>query len=161
MALSSEEAFLAVLWRALRDAGLEAILVGSGAAAVQGAPVTTQDYDLLMRDTELNRIKLAAVAKRIGAARPRKISALTSTLTLAGGDIPVDVLLDQMAGDLTFQAVRSRAVRARLDDVEVVMACLPDIIASKRAAGRPKDKAQLPILEATWRVLEELQKAKP
>jgi hypothetical protein len=37
--LCSEEAFLAVPWRALRDAGLEAILVGSGDAAVQGAPV--------------------------------------------------------------------------------------------------------------------------
>jgi hypothetical protein len=38
--LCSEEAFLAVLWRALRDAGLTAILVGSGDAAVQGgAPV--------------------------------------------------------------------------------------------------------------------------
>ncbi|HET6283668.1 MAG TPA: hypothetical protein VFH73_22120 [Polyangia bacterium] len=39
--MSSDEVFLAALWRALGEAGLEAILVGSAGAAIQGAPVTT------------------------------------------------------------------------------------------------------------------------
>jgi hypothetical protein len=158
--LSSDEQFLVALWRALQDVGLEAILVGSGAAAIQGAPVMTQDYDLLIRDTPLNRTKLDAVATRIGAARPRKISPLTSALTLLGGEIPVDVLLDQVAGGLTFQGIRARAITLQLGDMEVVAACLPDIIASKRAAGRPKDLAQLPVLESTLRVLQEIEKAR-
>jgi len=33
---------------------------------------------------------------RLGAARPRKISPLTSVLTIVGAEIPLDVLLDEM-----------------------------------------------------------------
>lgn len=135
--------------------------MGSGGAAVQGAPVTTQDFDLLIRDSEGNRAKLEDVAARIGSARPRKISPLATALTLVGAEIPVDILLDQIAGGLRFEAVRARAVKVKLADVELVVACLPDIIASKRAANRPKDQAQLPILEATLRVIETLGKTNP
>jgi hypothetical protein len=155
--LSSEETFLAALWRALAEAHLEAILVGSAGAAIQGAPVTTQDFDILIRDTPLNRNKLDAVAARLGAARPRKISPLASALTLLGAEIPIDVILDQMAGSLKFEAVRSRSVEVPLGDVVIITASLIDIIASKKAANRPKDQAQLPVLEATLRVLEEMR----
>jgi predicted nucleotidyltransferase len=157
MALSSDEAFLAVLWKALNDARLEAILVGSAAAAVQGAPVTTQDFDILIRDTPLNRTKLDEVASRIGAARPRKLSPLAKAVTMVGGEIPIDVLFDELVGALKFEIVRSRAVSISLGDVTIVSAALADIIASKRAANRPKDQAQLPILESTLRVLQELK----
>jgi hypothetical protein len=37
--------------RALREQGLEAVLIGNSAAAVQGAPVTTMDIDFLIRKT--------------------------------------------------------------------------------------------------------------
>ena len=152
--MSSEEAFLATLWRALAEAHLEAILVGSAGAAIQGAPVTTQDFDILIRDTPLNRTKLDAVAAAIGAARPRKLSPLASVMTLVGGEIPVDVLFDEMIGALKFEAVRSRSVSVAVGDVTIVSASLADIISSKRAANRPKDRAQLPVLESTLRVLE-------
>ena len=158
--MSSEETFLAALWRAFAEAQIEAILVGSAGAAIQGAPVTTQDFDVLIRDTPLNRKKLEAVAARLGAARPRKISPLTSVLTIVGAEIPVDVLLDEMAGSLKFEAVRSRAIQVPLGDVMIVTASLRDIIASKKAANRPKDQAQLPVLEATLRVLEEMRSTK-
>jgi hypothetical protein len=85
--------------------------VGSAGAAIQGAAVTTQDFDVLIRDTPLDRKQLEAVATRLGAARPRKISPLTSVLTIVGAEIPVDVLLDEMAGALKFEAVRSRAIQ--------------------------------------------------
>jgi hypothetical protein len=39
----------------------------------------------------------------------------------------------------------------------IITASLIDIIASKKAANRPKDQAQLPVLEATLRVLEEMR----
>ena len=158
--MSSEETFLAALWRAFAEYQLEAILVGSAGAAIQGAPVTTQDFDVLIRDTPLNQKKLEAVAARLGAARPRKISPLTSVLTIVGAEIPVDVLLDEMAGALKFEGVRSRAIQVPLGDVMIVTASLRDIIASKKAANRPKDQAQLPVLEATLRVLEEMRSTK-
>jgi len=72
----------------------------------------------------------------------------------------VDVLFDQMAGDFKFEAVRARAVKVPLENIHVLVACLEDIIASKRAANRPKDLAQLPILVSTQRVLEKIEKLK-
>jgi hypothetical protein len=159
-ALSSDEAFLAALWRAIGAVKLEAILVGSAGAAAQGAPITTQDFDLLVRDTTVNRAKLEELAARIGAARPRKLSPLAGAVTLVGAEIPVDVLFDEMAGAIKFEAVRSRAVSVPLGDVTILVASLADIIASKRAANRAKDRAQLPVLESTLRVLQEMASSK-
>jgi hypothetical protein len=58
---------LETLARALHDAGLEAILIGNAAAALQGAPVTTVDFDFFFRKTPRNIAKLKAVAKALGA----------------------------------------------------------------------------------------------
>jgi hypothetical protein len=43
--------FLAALAKALRDAKLEAIVVENTASILNGAPVITEDVDLLVRDT--------------------------------------------------------------------------------------------------------------
>ena len=40
------------------DCRLEAILVGNAAAALQGAPVTTLDFDFMFRKTPVNLKKL-------------------------------------------------------------------------------------------------------
>src|SRR3954468_23273194 len=53
--------------RVLDEHGLEAILIGNAAAALQGAPVTTVDLDFLIRKTPRNLQKLTAVAKTLGA----------------------------------------------------------------------------------------------
>ena len=43
---------------ALAEARLEAILIGNAAAAMQGAPVTTVDFDFMFRPTPVNLAKL-------------------------------------------------------------------------------------------------------
>ena len=70
------------------------------------------------------------------------------------------MLFDELVGALKFEAVRSRAVSVALGDVTILSASLADIIASKRAADRPKDRAALPILESTLLVLTELEREK-
>jgi hypothetical protein len=47
--------------------GLEAVLIGNAAAALQGAPVTTVDLDFLFRKTPANLKKLKALAADIEA----------------------------------------------------------------------------------------------
>jgi hypothetical protein len=45
--------------------------------------------------------------------------------------------------------LRSRAIEHTLGKITVKVASLPDIIASKKAAGRDRDLAVLPVLEQT------------
>jgi hypothetical protein len=54
-------------------------------------------------------------------------------------------------GVKSFNSLRSRAEKIMLSGHSLWVANLSDIIASKRAAGRPRDKAVLAILEKTLR----------
>ena len=150
--MSSDEAFVAELLRALEEVGLEAIVVGSVAAVMQGAPITTRDVDLLIRDTPRNREKLDALGSAVGAARPVQQSELSPVLTYLGARVPVDVIFDALPGELSFASLRSRSIEVTVGDRKAVVASLEDVIRSKEAAGRPKDLAQLPILRETLRV---------
>jgi hypothetical protein len=58
--MSSDEAFVVRVLAALKSAKLEAVVVGNVAAILQGVPVTTQDLDLLVRDTPRNQQKIDA-----------------------------------------------------------------------------------------------------
>src|SRR5580693_907864 len=52
---------------ALAEVRLEAILIGNAAAAIQGAPVTTVDFDFMFRATPGNLAKLKRFAKEMDA----------------------------------------------------------------------------------------------
>ena len=58
---------LAEAGRELHAARPEAVLIGNAAAAFQGAPVTTIDFDFFFRKTPRNLTKLKAFAKALGA----------------------------------------------------------------------------------------------
>src|SRR5579871_4531416 len=60
------EPVLAQIVNALQKCRLEAILVGNAAAALQGAPVTTLDFDFMFRKTPLNLNKLKKLASSMG-----------------------------------------------------------------------------------------------
>src|SRR2546421_12325606 len=70
MSSDLSERTLVALAKALRAAKLEAIVIGNSAGMLDGAPVTTQDIDLLIRDTKANRRKLARFADEIGGSAP-------------------------------------------------------------------------------------------
>ena len=58
---------LARIAELLERHGLEAVLIGNAAAALQGAPVTTVDFDFLFRRTPANVRKLRAIAAELQA----------------------------------------------------------------------------------------------
>jgi hypothetical protein len=159
--MSSDEMFVAEVLRALERVGLEAIVVGMIAAALQGAPITTQDIDLLVRDTPRDREKLEDFARAMGAALPVRLSPLSSAVTLGGAAMPIDVLFDAIPPGIGFETLRSRARSVPIGQAVATVATLEDVIASKESAGRPKDLAVLPILRDTLRIrtaLEETQR---
>jgi hypothetical protein len=149
--MSSDEAFVIQVLAGLAAVHLEAVIVGNVAAVLQGAPVTTADIDLLVRDTPTNRKKIAALGETLGG-KPRRISPLTDGLRIDLAAGTVDLLFDQLPGQLSFQSLRSRAVHLPLGRQTALVAALADVIASKEAADRPKDRAQLPILRDTLKV---------
>src|SRR5439155_25454559 len=59
---------LVTVGRELQRVKLEAVLIGNAAAALQGAPVTTIDFDFFFRKTPRNLAKLKALARALHAA---------------------------------------------------------------------------------------------
>lgn len=152
---SKDETFLYELAVALQAVGLEAIVVGNMASILNGAPVLTQDVDLLVRDTPLNRRKLKRLATALGGSGPLPITGLTSTERIYGADLPIDIIYDGLSGNLKFASIKSRAHLEPMGSTTLLVAGLADVIKSKTAAARPKDKAVLPILHDTLRTRQE------
>ncbi|HWE24506.1 MAG TPA: hypothetical protein VG496_11280 [Myxococcales bacterium] len=147
-----------LLARALRRTRLDAIVVGNAASMLNGAPVTTQDIDLLIRDSGQNRRKLTRFAEEIGGGAPVPVSELSDIVWIESRlAVPVDVHFDRIPGGLTFSAIRARAQVIVVGEEKLRVAALADIIRSKEAANRPKDRAVLPILRDTLAVKKKLE----
>jgi hypothetical protein len=141
------EPALVEIGRALRTAGLEAVLIGNAAAALQGAPVTTVDFDFLFRPTVRNlTLKALARALRAPILRPYYPAANLYRLAREDDGLQVD-FMGAIHGIRSFEGLRDRATVIEIGGVELNVATLADIIRSKRAAGRPRDRAVLEILE--------------
>ena len=157
MSSDISEKTLVALAKALRAAKLDAIVIGNCASMLDGAPVTTQDIDLLIRDTRPNRRKLVRFADEIGGSAPMPVSELSKVEWIEGRlAVPVEIHYDRISGGLTFSSVRSRAQIVAVGDEKLRVAALVDVIRSKQAAGRPKDRAVLPILRDTLAVKKRL-----
>jgi hypothetical protein len=144
------EPFLAEITRHLRDLHFDVVLIGNAAAAIQGAPVTTVDFDFMFRRTAVNLQKLKALASRLGATVLRPYYPVSDMLRVVRDDDGLQ--LDFMAtihGVRSFASLRARAVEITVGGSPLLVASLADIVRSKRAARRPRDLAILDVLERT------------
>jgi predicted nucleotidyltransferase len=134
--------------RVLREQGLEAILIGNAAAALQGAPVTTVDLDFLIRKTTANVRKLERIADALEAVMFAPHYPVSGLYRLIRDDDQMQLdFMTQIHGVRSFNGLRSRAATLKIEGEKVTVAGLIDIIASKRAADRPRDRAVLHVLE--------------
>ncbi|HEX7577551.1 MAG TPA: hypothetical protein VF430_05890 [Verrucomicrobiae bacterium] len=137
---------------ALDEVRLEAILIGNAAAAIQGSPVTTVDFDFMFRATPANLAKLKKFAARMEAMILRPYYPVSALYRVTNDDRGLQAdFMPSIHGVKSFNSLRSRAERIALRGHGLWVADLSDIIASKRAAGRPRDRAVLAILEKTLR----------
>jgi len=149
---------LNVIADALRRSGLgESVLIGTMAAAVHGARVLTDDFDYLVPPCRDLPERIQTMATILGASvHPPKRPYGTTMLYVVPWNMQIDLLV-RMDGIQSFRALRTRAkVYADLGNTPV--AALRDVIRSKRAAGRPKDMAVMPELEATLHEIEKKQR---
>jgi predicted nucleotidyltransferase len=150
--MSADAEILEGIVTAIHKVKLEAVIVGNTASALHGAPVLTEDVDIVIRDTPLNRKKLVRLAEELGGANPAEISELISAKRIMLPESYLDVIFDKIAGGLRFESLRAHAERMQIGSVSIDVASLEDVIKSKRAANRKKDQAVLPILEDTLAV---------
>jgi hypothetical protein len=159
--MDAEPLLLRVL-RAMQRHNLEAVLIGNAAAALHGAPVTTIDFDFMFRDTPVNLRKLKAMTRELNAMILRPYYPVSKLYRMVDdhGGLQVD-FMPVVDGVRSFASLRSRAMRAEVSGCPLLLASLPDIITSKRTAGRLQDQAVLPVLERTLHEKEsETPKAK-
>jgi hypothetical protein len=135
------------LFAALRQRGIKFLIVGLGAAVLEGAPVATQDLDLWFGS--LDGEQLALAAKDAGGFW---VPAFGMQPPAFGGDglSRIDVVLTAH-GLRRFAEEYEGGVDREIDGITVRVLPLERVIASKRATGRAKDAASLPALEATLR----------
>jgi hypothetical protein len=143
---------------ALVRAEVRFVVVGGVAAGLHGVARATFDLDICYDPSPKNRERLARVLAGWNAylrgvepglpftmdARRLAISPVL-TLTTTTGDLDV---MDRVAGVGGFPQVLRRSVEAEGGGVVFRVLDLPALVSAKRAAGRPKDRDQLPELEA-------------
>jgi hypothetical protein len=129
------------LLAAFADSGVEFVLVGGYAVAFHGRPRATKDLDLLVGVDAENRERLGRALAAFGA--PNEIvdaaRAIKADEVVYFGVIPLRVDILGSAAGIDFKAAHGRAVLTLLDGVPVRVIALDDLIANKRAAGRPRD----------------------
>ena len=137
---SAERALL----EALNTLGVRYLIVGMGAALIEGAPGTTQDIDLWFERIDEGQLREAA--RRAGGLYTSGFGLQPPAVGGEGLD-RVDLVLTA-SGLEPFDQEFNNAREYVLDGVRVRVLPLDRVIVSKRAAKRAKDSAQLPMLEA-------------
>jgi predicted nucleotidyltransferase len=144
----------------LVDGGVEFVIIGGLAAQAHGSPSITADVDIVPSWDRANLRKLEAVLHDITAIRhgvPSGGAALPplDARTLLAGAVftlnsrfgRIDLLANPDPG-LDYAELRRSAVLVSSLGMRLLFASLDDLIAMKRAAGRPKDRVELEILGA-------------
>ena len=126
------------------------MVVGLSAAALQGAPVVTEDVDLWFDN--LSDPKLMQALVKIGAAYIPPFGINPPMLGGAGSE-PFDVVI-RMDGLGEFSDEWKRACEIKVGKLKLKVLPLERILASKQAANRPKDQRVIPVLQNTLRTLQ-------
>ena len=153
------EPVLANIAKSFQEYRLEAVLVGNAGAALQGAPVTTLDFDFMFRKTPTNLKKVKKVAAALGMSFSQPYYPASELYRLIQKETGLQLdFMSTLHGVKSFESLRSRAIEVYFGTASILVADLKDIIRSKRALGRSKDLAVLEILQKTQDEKEKPQK---
>lgn len=146
------------LLRALLAPGVDFVVIGGIAAVLHGSPRVTQDLDVCFATDPGNLdalgtalvaldAKLAGVSEDVPFVPDGRTLRQVGMLTLETIAGRLDVLATPV-GAPPFADLRKRADRYDVGGLFVLVASLDDLLAMKRASGRPKDLADVAELEA-------------
>lgn len=154
------EAILEVLHRH----GVRFVLIGGFAAVIHGSPYVTTDVDVVPGTDADNLSRLSTALRELRArvwtsSEPEGLAfehdaeslARASTWNLVTDHGRLDLTF-RPSGTAGYEDVARDAVHLTILGVEVDVASLADVVRSKEAAGRDKDRLVLPVLR---RILDE------
>jgi hypothetical protein len=125
------------------------VVIGGIAAIVHGVPRTTFDVDLLIEASEPNATRLLKALEAAGidsAALTTPQQLLAHEITIFKDVVRIDV--QTSTPGLSFADAWHRRVEREVSGVPYWILSKPDLIAAKRAAGRPKDLEDVRVLES-------------
>ena len=140
------------LLREFVEAGVEFVLIGGWAVAVHGHGRATDDMDLLVRATPENALRVFAALQLYGA--PLGSHGVTAGMFererygYRMGRKPLMIEILTTIDGVTFDEAVVDALLVHIDDLAVPVIGRRALIANKRAAGRPKDLADVEALES-------------
>lgn len=135
--------------RSLGRNRVEYLLVGGLAVAFHGFPRHTGDLDVWVRCTPGNAARALEALREFGFdPTDATLAALTTPgRILRMGYPPLRIELLTSPSGVEFETCSARADTIDLDGQAVPVIALPDLIANKRAAARPKDLIDVQELE--------------
>jgi len=138
--------------------GVGFVVIGGFAASMHGSPLLTNDIDVVPAGDRENWARLSVALKELDAKvraveldEPRPFDhdadSLAASriwnLTTKFGDLDITQM---PAGTEGYDDLKRDAVEIELGGVHICLASLADIVRSKEAAGRDKDRLALPVL---------------
>ncbi|MBX7131420.1 MAG: hypothetical protein K1X67_01965 [Fimbriimonadaceae bacterium] len=153
------------LVEAIAGSGADVVSIGGVAVILIGGEHYTKDVDFAF---SRKRESLKKIVEALAPYHPKPVDwpegvpFVWDDQTLQG---MTTITLDTDIGRIDFLAepdgappyddLRSRAIPFDLEGVTIYVACIEDLIAMKRAAGRPKDLAHIAELETIQRLMRE------
>lgn len=137
----------------LNRAGIGYVVIGGIAVIRHGVVRATKDVDVTLAPTHGSQAALIDLVGEWAATRPDG-TAVDERDLVVGQNIHLATphgLLDALAEQsppLTYAEIASRAEERRIDGTPALICSLPDLVALKRLAGRPRDEVDLADLEA-------------
>ena len=137
---------------------VEYLFIGKFGAILYGYPGTTQDMDIFPLKDRQNGQRLVSALKDLGFNLNEELEdaiiAGKDSIQIRGGPFPIDIVFAP-DGIKSFEDARKRS---ELIDEIFFCASIDDIIESKKAAGRQRDKEEVPRLELFRKELKRKEK---
>jgi hypothetical protein len=125
------------------------LIVGGYAVAFHGRPRATKDIDVLVDRSRANAIRVLAALERFFGSKPKislaKLMNPRTLVVLGVAPIRIDILT-AIDGVPSFSAAWKRRVEGRYSTARANFISAEDLVASKLAAGRPQDLADVDVL---------------
>ncbi|WP_276503167.1 nucleotidyltransferase [Terrimonas pollutisoli] len=147
-------------WKHLNECQVNYIMVGGVATNLNGYQRTTDDIDIWIEDTEMNRENLRKAFREAGLGDYY----LLKTLQIVPGwtdfhlnnGLRVDLLIDMKGLEgYTFGECLQLASLAEIEGLKIPFLHINHLIANKKAVNRPKDQTDVIYLEKIKKYLEE------